>query len=59
MSHKGSVFIRLQSTHRPIGRGISTGELNDILLCIYSNRTALHSYDAMRSHYASSAVPDY
>jgi hypothetical protein len=59
MSHKGSVFIRLQSAHRPRGRGISTGELNDILLCIYSNRTALHSYDAMCSHYASSAVPDY
>jgi hypothetical protein len=52
MSHKGSVFIRLQSVHRPRGRGISTGEMNDILLCIYS-------YDAMRSHYVSSAVPDY
>jgi hypothetical protein len=59
MSHKGSVFIHLQSAHRPRGRGISTGEMNNILLCIYSNRTALHSYDAMRSHYASSAVPDY
>jgi hypothetical protein len=59
MSHKGSVFIHLQSVHRPRGRGISTGEMNDILLCIYSNRTALHSYDAMHSHYASSAVSDY
>jgi hypothetical protein len=59
MSHKGSVFIHLQSAHRPRGRGISTGELNDILLCIYSNCTALHSYDAMRSYHVSSAVPDY
>jgi hypothetical protein len=59
MSHKGSVFICLQSVHRPSGRGISIGEMNDILLCIYSNCTALHSYDAMRSHYASSTVPDY
>jgi hypothetical protein len=58
-SHKGSVFIRLQSAHRPTGRGISTGEMNDILLCIYSNCTALHSYDAMHSHYASSTVSDY
>ena len=48
----------LQSTHRPSGHGISTGEMNDILLCIYSKHTALHSYDTMHSYYVSSAVPD-
>ena len=51
MCHKGMVFIRLQSAHRPICPWDNYPTYSMYYTLMHSYCTALLSYGTMRSHY--------